>query len=112
MFKPVDFQTIMPRSVDLQRIQQSENSRPVAEQQEFSRELLRRTQLRREQVQKSNAAGEGNRIREDQQEPEDQTGSGQPRSRRFRVKEAASEESPETGEAVDTNRGQHIDIKI
>jgi hypothetical protein len=108
MLKPLDLQTVMPRSLDLQRLQQIDQARPVAEQQEMSRETIKQTQLKQGQVQNNEASGNSNRIRDEDKH----RGRGR-HYRRFQN----GQEKPETEEesskqAVDSKRGQHIDFKI
>ncbi len=109
LLKPVDFQTLLPRTMDLQRIQQVQNIRPHVDQHEFSREAIRQSQERQEQVQQNDASKEGNRIHDDALDDHKN------RERRYRrygqkPKKNSEEESLET--APDSERGQHIDIKI
>jgi hypothetical protein len=108
MLKPLDLQTVMPRSVEIQRIQQADQARPVAEQQEMSRETIRQTQLKQEQVQQNEAAEYGNRIRDEERHKN--------RGRHYRRfqdgQEKPKEEEETAKQAVDSKRGQHIDFKI
>ncbi|MGE5580930.1 MAG: hypothetical protein ACM3X9_00140 [Bacillota bacterium] len=109
MYKPLDLQTILPRTMDLQRIQQVQNSRPVVDQQEYSREALKQSQIRQERVEQNEASAEGNRVHDDAFNNEKN------RSRRYRRyslkrKPQAVADTPE--QADDSERGQHIDIKI
>lgn len=108
MLKPVDLQTIMPRSIDLQKVQQVSNTRYISEQQAMEKQVVEEAKLRQEQVQQGAAAGEGNRIRE-----EGQSGEGKGRKYR-RFKGQSKQEGTETDEAsnLDTKRGNIIDIKI
>jgi hypothetical protein len=109
LLKPLDLQTIMPRTVDLQRIQQTENSRPMLNQQETLREAVKQSQVRQEQVLHNETSSESNRIHEDNDNDE------RNRERRYRrygkkKKPAIKEEQPE--QANDSERGHNIDIKI
>jgi hypothetical protein len=99
----------MPRSVDLQRIQQTENSRPMLNQQETLREAVKQSQVRQEQVLQNDASSEGNRIHEDNDNDE------RNRERRYRrygkkKRPVIKDEQPE--QAIDSERGHHIDIKM
>jgi uncharacterized protein (DUF2344 family) len=110
LLKPLDLQTVMPRSMDLQRMQQIDQSRPVIIQQEESRDSVKQAQLRQEIVQTNEAIANPNRIHE-QQEREQRRGHNNRRYNRFHnkpEKELAAEEE----KAADGQRGQHIDIKI
>jgi hypothetical protein len=108
MLKPLDLQTIMPRSVDVQRIQQVDKARPIAEQQEMSRETIKQTQLQQEQVQSNQASANNNRIRDE----EKHRNRGR-NYRRFQNGREKPEEKEEiTNRVVDSKRGQHIDFKI
>jgi hypothetical protein len=108
LLKPLDLQTIMPRTVDIQRIQQTHNSRPIVTQQETLRDAIKQSQEHQEQVQHNDASSMGKRIRED----EDDDHNRERRYRRYgqRKKNDFKEEQPE--EAIDSERGQHIDIKM
>ncbi|MCL6588506.1 MAG: hypothetical protein K6U80_00975 [Firmicutes bacterium] len=108
MLKPVDLQTVMPRSVDLQRIQQIDHNRPAIQQQEETRESVKQAQLRQEIVQTNEAAAGSNRIHEREGE---QRGGHNRRYNRFHNKSdkklAAEEEK-----AAEGYQGPHIDIKM
>ena len=109
MLKPLDLQTIMPRSVDVQRLQQIQNDRPAIEQQQFSRELAHFFAARQTRVERLAPSNEGDKIRQDvSDDPAKQSSS---RYRRFYGKKKATQE--ETAEArPQDGPGQHIDIKI
>lgn len=108
MLKPLDLQTVMPRSVDLQKLQQVDQARPIAEQQEMSRETVKQTQHKQEQVQHSETSENSNRIRD-----EEKHRSRGRQYRRFQNGREKPEEEEETKkQAVDSKRGQHIDFKI
>lgn len=108
MLKPVDLQTIMPRSIDLQKVEQVSNTRYISEQKAMEKQIVEEAKHRQEQVQQGDATGEGNRIRED-----DQSGEGKGRKYR-RFKDQSKQEETELNEAsnLDTKRGNIIDIKI
>jgi hypothetical protein len=108
MLKPLDLQTIMPRSMDLQRIQQMDQVRPIADQQEMSRETIRQTQLRQEQVYTKEAPANPNRIRD---EDNDKRRNHERRYRRYLDKEKSDQGKDEMNQAVDSKRGVHIDFK-
>ncbi len=108
MLKPVDLQTIMPRSVDLQKVQQVNNNRYITEQQDMAKQVIQESQHRQEQVQQGDASAEGNRIRDEEQ-------SGEKKGRKYRrFKAGQKQEENETDEAsnLDIKRGNIIDIKI
>lgn len=108
MLKPVDLQTIMPRSVDLQKIQHMNNMRYVTEQQEIAKQAAQESQLRQEQIQRNEASADSNRIRNDQE-------SGERKGRKYRRFGASKkQEQSDTEEAsnLDRKRGNIIDIKI
>lgn len=108
MLKPVDLQTIMPRSIDLQKTQQINNNRYITEQQAMGKQIIEESEHRQEQVQQGNASSEGNRISN-----EHQSGGGKGKENR-RFKEQSKQAEDETDEAsnLDTKRGNIIDIKI
>lgn len=108
VLKPVDLQTIMPRSIDLQKVEQVNNTRYITEQQEVSKEVVRESQLRQEQVQQGEAAGEGNRIRDNQQ-PEERKGR---KYRHYSSDQKHKENETDEASNLDTKRGNMIDIKI
>lgn len=110
MLKPLDLQTVMPRSVDLQRIQQIDLSRPAIQQQEENRDSVKQAQLRQEIVQTNEAIADPNRIH-DQQEGEQRRGRNNRRYNRFHNK-PEKELAVEEEKAADGQRGQHIDIKM
>jgi hypothetical protein len=99
----------MPRTVDIQRIQQTQNSRPMLAQQETSREAVKQSQERQEQVQHNDSTAEGNRIHDGNDNDERNR---ERRYRRYGQKKMPKlkVELPEL--ATDSERGQHIDIKI
>ncbi len=108
MLKPVDLQTIMPRSVDLQKIQQINNTRYITEQQDIAKQVVQESQHRQEQVQQSDASAEGNRIHDEQQ-------SRERKGRKYRrYNSGKKQEENDTDEAsnLDQKRGNIIDIKI
>lgn len=108
MLKPVDLQTIMPRSVDLQKIQHVNNLRFVTEQQELAKQVVQESQLRQEQVQRNDASADSNRIRDDQQ-----SGGHKGRKyRRFGSDKKREENDTEEISNIDHKRGNIIDIKI
>lgn len=109
MLKPLDLQTIMPRSVDLQRMQHIDQVRPTAEQQEMSRETIQQTQLKQAQVQTNEATDNMNRIHDEDTERDKKR---ERRYRRFQNAQQHNESETETNPAVDTKRGQHIDFKV
>jgi hypothetical protein len=106
MLKPVDLQTIIPRSVDLQKIQHVNNSRYVTQQQDIAKQMVQESQLRQEQVQHNDASADSNRIRDDQQ-------SGGHKGRKYRrFGSDKKREESDTKEVSDNKRGNIIDIKI
>ena len=108
MLKPVDLQTIMPRSIDLQKVQQISNTRYISEQQALEKQVIEEAEDRQKQVQQADAAGEGNRIRKEGQ-------SGEGKGRKYhRFKDQSKQEETEADEAsnLDNKRGNIIDIKI
>ncbi len=108
MLKPVDLQTIMPRSIDLQKVQQINNTRYITEQQAMEKQVIEESEHRQEQVQQGNALNEGNRIRGEQQ-----SGEGKGRKyRRFNEKQKQEETETDETSKLDTKRGNIIDIKI
>lgn len=111
MFKPLDLQTTISHSMDIQRIQQAHQSRSVTDQPDFSQELLRSNQQKNQQIQHSDSSAQGNRIREEaaNQEKERQR---RLKPRRFQKKSGSSGEVEKTDVPIETERGQHIDIKI
>lgn len=109
MLKPLDLQTVMPRSMDLQRMQQIDHSRPVIQQQEDNRDSVKQAQLRQEIVQTNEALADPNRIHE--QEAERGRGRNNRRYNRFHNK-SEKELAAEEEKALDGKRGQHIDIKM
>jgi hypothetical protein len=106
MLKPVDLQTIMPRSVDLQRVQQAQNNRVVTDQQDFSRELFLRSQTKKVQIQNSEAATEQNKVQEDNAENRKRRNYRRFGQTKKVAADSEADNSPEEG------RGMHIDIKM
>lgn len=108
VLKPVDLQTIMPRSIDLQKVEHVNNTRYITEQQEMSKQVVQESQHRQQQVQQGDASGEGNRIHDERQ-------SGERKGRKYRrFSSNQKNEENETDEAsnLDNKRGKIIDIKI
>jgi hypothetical protein len=109
LLKPLDLQTVMPRTVDLQKIQHVDQNRPVIQQQEENRDTVKQAQLRQEVVQTNEALANPNRIHD--QEGERRRGHSNRRYNRFHNK-PEKEVPGEEEKAVDGHRGQHIDIKM
>ena len=109
MLKLVDLQTIMPRSIDLQREQQTHNIRPMVDQQETTKEVVKQSLLRQEQVQQNQASGASTRIRSDAND-EGQKGQDRRYRRFIKKKKSPLKTEPDKGEELE--RGQHIDITI
>lgn len=109
MLKPLDLQTIIPRSVDVQRLQQIQNQRPVLEQQQFAQELTRFYAERQSRVEQTTASHEGEKIRRDGSDNSSKR-SAQRYRRFYGRKKAVGEEEEEVCRQNGT--GQHIDIKI
>jgi hypothetical protein len=110
LLKPVDLQTIIPRSIDIQRVQQIHNLRPNHEQVQFARELLQVSKERQLKVNHTTATDEGTRIREDASDEPSKHSS--PRYRRFNGKKRVSAENAQGEEDSGPEPGHHIDIKI
>ncbi|HEY8464773.1 MAG TPA: hypothetical protein VIM29_12350 [Bacillota bacterium] len=109
MLKPLDLQTIMPRSVDVQRIQQHQNTRPIMEQQQLTQELTYLYENRQNQVEQTVAAREDSKVRPDESDNPGKRRKGS-NQKRFRSKKEPREES--TRPDAPAGPGQHIDIKI
>ena len=62
MFKPVDLQSFIPRSYDVQKVQAVHQNRPNLERHDFAREMMQQTQERQGQVQKTEQSGDGNKV--------------------------------------------------
>jgi hypothetical protein len=92
---------------DIQRIEQTHNSRPIVSQHEISREAVKQSQERQEQVLQNEASAEGNRVHEDSDDPERNRDR---RYRRYGQRKKTELKQPE--KATDTDRGHHIDIKL
>jgi len=108
VLKPVDLQTIMPRSIDLQKVQQVNNTRYISEQQTVEKQVIEESKLRQERVQQGNATAERNRIHDERQ-------TGERKGRKYRrYNKQSKQEDTEHDEAsqFDTKRGNIIDIKI
>lgn len=109
MFKPLDLQTMLPRSLQLQKIQLVQNVRPISEQQEATREMQARVKKREETVPKSNETAAQSRIRNNADEQPKQR---EYRLRRFYKPKVGQNEIEENDEISESERGQHIDFKI
>jgi hypothetical protein len=110
LLKPVNLQTIIPRSLDVQRMQQINNLRFHLDQVQFAKEMLQSAEECQLKVNQTSAADEGTRIREDaSDEPAKHSA---PRYRRYNGKKrgAAAVESDE--QEPEPEPGHHIDIKI
>lgn len=108
VLKPVDLQTIMPRSIDLQKVQQINNTRYITEQQAIEKQVVEESKQRQEQVQQGEASSEGNRIGDEQQS---ERGKGR-KYRRFNDKSKQEETETDETSNLDSKRGNIIDIKI
>jgi hypothetical protein len=109
LLKPLDLQVIMPRTLDIQRIEQTHNSRPLVSQQEISREAVKQSQQQQEQVLQNKTSSEANSIYDKSDNSERNRGR---RYRRFGQRKETDLNREKAEEAVDTERGQHIDIKL
>jgi hypothetical protein len=109
LLKPLDLQTIMPRTLDIQRIEQTHNSRPLVSQQEIFREAVKQSQERQEHVLKNEASAQGNRIYDNSDDAERNR---ERRYRRYGQRKKTELTAKEHDQADDSGRGQHIDIKI
>jgi hypothetical protein len=109
LLKPLDLDILIPRMFDVQRIEQTHSSRPIVSQQEISREAVKQSQERQEQVLQNEASAKGNSIHEDGDAPERNRDR---RYRRYGQRKKAELNMDQTVKATDTNRGQHIDIKL
>jgi hypothetical protein len=98
----------MPRTLDVQRIEQTHNSRPLVSQQEILREAVKQSQERQEQVLQNRASGEGERIRDDGETKHNH----ERRYRRYGQKKKAALNAKQPEQAIDAERGRHIDIKM
>jgi hypothetical protein len=99
----------MPRTFDIQRIEQTHNSRPLVFQQEISREAVKQSQQQQEQVLHNEASGEGNRIHDDSDHTKH---NNERRYRRYGQRRKSGEDMEHPAQAIDSDRGQHIDIKM
>jgi hypothetical protein len=110
LLKPLDLQTIITRSGDVQRIQQIQNSRPHIEQQQFSHELRRQMEERQTMVEQTAVSTEEGKIRDNA--AADAFRQSTRRYRRFfGKKDPKNAEEPEQP-TLENGTGQHIDIKI
>jgi hypothetical protein len=89
-------------------MQQSHNLRPNVEQVQFAKEMQQAAEERQLKVNRTTAADEGTRIREDASDEPDKHSA--PRYRRFKAKKR-KDAAAEPDEA-DSEPGHHIDIKI
>lgn len=108
MLKPVDMQVIVPRSLDIQKIQSVDQNRPNQDQQIFAKEMMLQSRLQQGQIQKSDSSGEGNRVGQDSPEKEKKRGLKYNRFQNQRKKQAEAD----LEKSLDSGRGQHIDFKI
>lgn len=108
MLRPVDMQVIVPRSLDIQKIQSVDQNRPNWDQQNFAKEMMVQSQLQQGQIQKSSSSGEGNRVGQDSPEKEKKRSLKYNRFQNQRKKQ----EQEELEKLLDTERGQHIDFKV
>lgn len=107
MLKPVDLHTILPRSFELQRVEQSNQSRSSLAQHEFAKEMLSQSEKLHTQVRQGNESSGSQTVKSDEQS---QSKNGNRRYRRFN--QAKTVAAQETEEPLDQERGHHIDIKI
>lgn len=105
MLKPVDLQTMVPRSMDVQKVQGVHHNRPVVDHHEFHRQLMQQSQLQQEKVQRNEASSEGRTVRREGSEKEKR------RNQKYTRFRTVAKEEPED-ELQDNQRGTHIDIKI
>jgi len=112
MLKPIDLQSMLPHSLNVQRIQELQNNRTVVEQQQFSKELLQQVQTRQNQVPKNEATIRNNQIRNNE------SNEGRKRQLKYRRTLQKNEDSKEKAEEttkpkkLDEQRGNHIDVKV
>ncbi|HBE80483.1 MAG TPA: hypothetical protein DDW65_22270 [Firmicutes bacterium] len=107
MLKPLDLQTIMPRTIDIQRIQQTHNSRPIVTQQETLRDAIKQSQVHQEQVQHNDASSKDKSIHDDED-----TQNRERRYRRYGQRKKNDFKDEQSDQVIDSERGQHIDIKM
>jgi len=109
MLKPVDLQTMVPRSMDVHKVQGAQHNRPVADHFEFHRQLLQQSQLQQEQVQRHEASSNGRAVRRENSEKEKRRNLKYTRSRPG----AQAEPQEENGDTPrDEHRGKHIDVRF
>jgi hypothetical protein len=109
LLKPLDLQTIITRAVDVQRMQQIQNTRPHIEQQQFSQELQHQFEKNQTKVAQTTASHEDEKIRNDSSEDSSRQSARHYR-RFFGKKPIESKEEPEL--TLENGPGQHLDIKI
>jgi len=106
LLKSVDLQTIFPRSLDIQKVEEVRNNRPNVDQQAFTKELSHQSQLNQVQVQSSNSSEKENKIHD----PDER---GKKRQAKYRRDAGPKRKEERPEEPVeDTNRGQLIDFKF
>jgi hypothetical protein len=111
LLKPLDLQTVVTRAVDVQRMQQIQNTRPNIEQQQFSQELKHQVEKDRAKVVQTAASREGEKIQNDSFE--DSSKQSTRRYRRFfGKKQIEPEAEEEQAVTLENGPGHHIDIKI
>lgn len=107
MFKPLDLQTMIPRSLDVQRIQHLQNTRPAMEQQQFFQEQNRLHQEDQKRVAAPATSAEGRKIGD--QGPD---GSGRQSNMRYRRFYKPTKTDGDDERRAENGTGQHIDVKI
>ncbi len=106
--KALDLQVMLPRTQDVGRIQQVQQSNEQTQQQSFAAQLLKEAEIAQRSVQNLPEAREG-RIRE--REKEKEGFDSQQESRQGTSRDG--ERSPEQGQEVSkSSPGQLIDLKI
>ncbi|HOP75160.1 MAG TPA: hypothetical protein PLC07_08940 [Bacillota bacterium] len=109
MLKPVDLQTMVPRSMDVQKVQGVQHNRPATDHFEFHRQLIQQSQIQQEQVQRNESSSKGRTIRREDSEKEKRRNLKYSRSRTGAKVEPEAENQDELR---DEQRGTHIDVRF
>jgi hypothetical protein len=109
LLKSLDLQTVVTRAVDVQRMQQIQNTRPHIEQQQFSQELKHQFERDQTKVAQTTASQEDEKVQNHFFEDSSQQSTRHYR-RFFGKKQPKPQE--EQGPTVENGPGQHLDIKI
>lgn len=105
MLKPVEILTMLPRSLDVQKVQEINHNRPNLDGQAFANAMTQQYHEHQIQVPANEASNTSNTIHRDLSENGKRRNPQKDRSH-------DQKKTAETEEVIDTGRGHHIDLTV